>query len=653
MSKLLHISPKLSLPRDVVTSTLVVYGGKGMGKTNFGSVLVEEMTKASLRWAVLDPLGVWWGLRHSADGKGPGIECLIVGGLHGDLPLEPTAGAVVADLVAEEEGTNVVIDFSRKPSGEMWSMGEKIRFVTEYALRLFKRQGEITGNRRRSPLMQILDESARYIPQLIPTNQPELARCVGAWEQMTEEGRNVGLGVTFLTQRSARMNKSVSELADAMIAFRIVGPRSIEAVVDWLGAHVEKARQKDIIEQVRKLPVGQALVVSPGWLDVEAVVQMRMRETFDSSATPKPGERRREPGRAAKPDLEKYKVRMAETIERAKAEDPKLLRQRIQELEREAKKVKPAPVPARSGKAPAEHHPQDLKLIAALRQGLEDLMKVVIQINAQDFIAKVGESVDQEALQLAIARAADEAVKLVDRALDGRRSQLDQLRRESQRVVARLKKLVDVDTNELQVEVNVRHQEPFAITRATPPRSLRPLPKRQGPTSGETNGRRPRSGARRMLEAIARRYPTPTTEAQCAQLAKVKRSGGTFGTYKSDLVRGGYMAEARDGFELTELGWNEIGMAPGEAAPQTTDELLQLYAGTIRAGARRMVDALMEAYPEALTREELSVGAQVALEGGTFGTYLSDLRKAGLVEDSGDEIRASELLMNPAGASGG
>lgn len=32
MKRLLHISPDLALPRDTVTSTLVVYGGKGMGK---------------------------------------------------------------------------------------------------------------------------------------------------------------------------------------------------------------------------------------------------------------------------------------------------------------------------------------------------------------------------------------------------------------------------------------------------------------------------------------------------------------------------------------------------------------------------------------------------------------------------------------------
>jgi hypothetical protein len=70
----LRISPDLELPRNTVTSTLIVYGGKGMGKTNFGGVLVEELTKAHLRWSVLDPLGVWWGLRHSQDGRDKGIE---------------------------------------------------------------------------------------------------------------------------------------------------------------------------------------------------------------------------------------------------------------------------------------------------------------------------------------------------------------------------------------------------------------------------------------------------------------------------------------------------------------------------------------------------------------------------------------------------
>jgi hypothetical protein len=56
-------------------------------------------------------------MRHSADGKGPGIECVILGGTHGDIPIEPTGGATVADLVIDESA-NTIIDFSRKPNGQ-------------------------------------------------------------------------------------------------------------------------------------------------------------------------------------------------------------------------------------------------------------------------------------------------------------------------------------------------------------------------------------------------------------------------------------------------------------------------------------------------------------------------------------------------------
>jgi uncharacterized protein len=188
----LRISDSLSLPPATVTSTLITYGGKGMGKTNFGSVLAEELAAARLRFSAIDPMGVWWGLRHSKDGKGKGVECLILGGVHGDIPIEPTGGAVAADLVVDED-VNVIIDISRRPSGETWGVGEKIRFVTEYGSRLFQRQGGLVNGKRREPLFQILDEAARFIPQMIRAGQPELAMCLSVWAQMVEEGRTLFL----------------------------------------------------------------------------------------------------------------------------------------------------------------------------------------------------------------------------------------------------------------------------------------------------------------------------------------------------------------------------------------------------------------------------------------------------------------------------
>ena len=149
---------------------------------------------------MLDPVGVSWGLQHGAARDRPGLPVLILGGAHGDIPIEPTAGTVVADLVTDE-AVSTVIDISRHPSGKMWSHGEKTRFVADYASRLFERQGE-----QRVPLMQIIDEAGRFVPQQIQQIQHgsiDIARCAGAIEQLVELGRNVGVGVTLVTQRSA------------------------------------------------------------------------------------------------------------------------------------------------------------------------------------------------------------------------------------------------------------------------------------------------------------------------------------------------------------------------------------------------------------------------------------------------------------------
>lgn len=327
--KKLGISNELALPLDAVTQTIVVYGMKGMGKSYLGGVFVEELYDAGLRFSVIDPMGVWWGLQHGNRRDQSGLEVLLLGGKHGDLPIDPLAGEVVADLVADET-ISVVIDISRHANGKAWSKGEKVRFVKTYMTRLYERQVE-----QRRPIMQIIDEAARYAPQKLGYGETDESHCQGAIAMVCEEGRNLGIGMTLLTQRSARLNKDVAELADVMIAFRTVGPNSVSAVTDWLGEHVQKERHKAIVEQLRKLPIGSALVISPGWLEFEGAVSIRGRRTFDSSATPKSGRALVAPGLARKPDLDKYRQRMTETIERAREQDPKEQRLRIKELERQ------------------------------------------------------------------------------------------------------------------------------------------------------------------------------------------------------------------------------------------------------------------------------------------------------------------------------
>ncbi|HUY07876.1 MAG TPA: hypothetical protein VMW80_00275 [Candidatus Dormibacteraeota bacterium] len=148
----LHISLTLSLPEEAVTQTFVIFGKRGIGKSNSAVVMAEEMARVLARWVALDPVGHWWGLKAKGDGS-PGLEVLVFGGPHADLPLEPTAGALMADLVLDFEVRVVLctVEFSR---------AERARFVTEFCERLLHR--ELI---ERIPLHVFLEEADQFAPQ--------------------------------------------------------------------------------------------------------------------------------------------------------------------------------------------------------------------------------------------------------------------------------------------------------------------------------------------------------------------------------------------------------------------------------------------------------------------------------------------------------
>ncbi len=100
----LTLGPGLVLPVEAVTETFAILAKRGAGKTYTAAVLMEEMMGAGLPVVIVDPVGVWWGLRSSADGTAEGLPVVIFGGDHADLPLAETAGELLADLVARARG---------------------------------------------------------------------------------------------------------------------------------------------------------------------------------------------------------------------------------------------------------------------------------------------------------------------------------------------------------------------------------------------------------------------------------------------------------------------------------------------------------------------------------------------------------------------
>lgn len=312
MIRKLRIADSLSLPLDAATNTFAILAKRGVGKTYTASVMAEEMLKAGQPIVAIDPTGAWWGLRS-------GYPVAIFGGEHADVPLEETGGEVVAQAVAERR-FSCVLDLS------LFRKGQMFRFMVAFCEALYRLN--------REALHLYVDEADSFAPQMRNYGGDE-ARLVGAMEDIVRRGRKRGLGCTLITQRPAVLNKNVLTQCETLVAMRLVHPRDIDAVDEWVNVHAEPKLAKEMRDSLPSLPVGTAWFWSPGWGDLFERVKVRPRETFDSSATPKPGEAAGKPKTLAKIDLAHLGEQIRATVEKAKADDPKELRKRIADLERQ------------------------------------------------------------------------------------------------------------------------------------------------------------------------------------------------------------------------------------------------------------------------------------------------------------------------------
>lgn len=298
-----RIAGDLALPVDAVTETFLIFGKRGSGKTTAASVFTEEVIGAGLPVSVIDPMGAWWGLRASADGQGPGLPVTILGGEHADLGLPHDAGAAVADLAVTER-LPMVLDLF------LMSKTQQRQFVTDFMEHLFRRN--------REPMHLVVDEADRFAPQ---RGTAEQARLVGAYEDIVLRGRKPGIGSTSITLRPAQLHSAIRSQVEVLIAMRLLGKLDVNAIDEWIRLHATDEDARELKASLPSLPVGTAWVWSPGWLELLTKVQIRARHTFNSSATPKVGERvivPREFARVDPADLQ----RMAALLQPAAPDEP-------------------------------------------------------------------------------------------------------------------------------------------------------------------------------------------------------------------------------------------------------------------------------------------------------------------------------------------
>lgn len=320
----LNLAPNLSLPlKAAVAQKYAWIGRSSSGKSYCAGKVTELLLDAGAQVVIVDPVGIWWGLRLAANGKDPGIQIPILGGAHKDIPLEPSSGKLVADLIVDKSAS-MVLDVSE------FSGGETQRFVADFATHLFQRK-----KNNKSPMLLIWEEAQEFIPQQVFRDS---AKMVGACERIAKIGRNFGIGTGLISQRPQEVNKKILNQTEVLFVYQTTGPQERKAIEGWVVEHdldLEK-----VVESLPSLPQGTGYVWSPQWLKVFQKVRCNPKRTFDASSTPEfDSSKRQKQVELAPIDLEKLEVAMQETIEKAKAEDPRELRKRIAELQTALKKA--------------------------------------------------------------------------------------------------------------------------------------------------------------------------------------------------------------------------------------------------------------------------------------------------------------------------
>lgn len=586
MSPTLKVSNELSLPIDAITQTFGIVAQRGSGKTYLTAVVCEEFDSVGLPFVVMDPMGVYYGLRCSADGKREGLPVIILGGEHGDVPLESTSGRVIADWVVAER-RSAVLDLS------LFGKNEQRRFVTDFAEQLY--------HRNRDPLHLILDEADMWAPQ-----KPKgVERMLGAIEDLVRRGRARGIGLSLVTQRPAVLNKDVLTQVSVLIALRVTGPQDRDAVEAWIKYHGEKTDRDEVLSSLASLPIGTAWFWSPGWLGILKKVQIRKRHTFDSSATPKIGERVVTPQKLAPVDLDVLRDRIAATIEKAKAEDPKELRKQIAQLQKEKGELE--------------------KRLATPPSAEPIVERVEVPVLANGALTRI------ENLLTKAARVADS--------------------------FPALEKVFKSECQKIAAEIGKVKPEPIAAAvRSTPYRPVRPLTFQKIDSTPVTQGAVgfiPSKTQQRILDALAW-YESigngePTTP-QVGAIALIDATGGHFSNTIGPLSSQGLVVRGSGTLRLTDAG-RALAVVPESVA--SLDDYHEVLRSRVRrarsAGGKtiEILNAIIAHRGEEVTTAEIGEKVGIDHTGGHFSNMIGPLGTIGLIERRSGVVRPTEILFPP------
>ena len=563
----IHLASNLSFGTDIITEVIDLIAKRGSGKTYTATKLAEEMLLIGAQVVVIDPVGNWYGLRLGADGKpAGGLDITVLGGRNGDIPLEHTAGKLIAKTVVET-GMSTILDVS------MLSKPKQRRFITDFSEALLE-------FRKKDPsAMHIFwEEAYRFMPQKMSKGSKN--EMLEATEELVTMGRNFGIGGTIICQRSAQISKTVLTQASVLLAMNTTGLADRKLIETWVDYHSLEMEPMEL----SKLKKGEAYVWWPEEFGIKRI-KVAKKQTYDASSTPKFGEKSRKRKLRAV-DLDALQEAMKDTIEKLQGEDPRLLKRRIAELEKQlaAEKAKPPRVET------IEVELYDQELMSFFETTTQQIERL-----AQDIRKATHKKQRKKTKINGSSRISMPATVLKPNKVD---------RNGTSYSPKALKKAVSEKSEDVKIT----------------------------------------GGALRMLQALAAVYPGGLTKKQVATAARMKSSSGTYGTYWSKINTAGFISEEKGRWFITEEGMDFLG-DDVPTQPDSPEEKVAFWCERLSGKARELLRHLFSNEDEKFTKEELGEAVGLSHSSGTFGTYLSSLTSNNLAVRDGKLYSISPDLL--------
>lgn len=586
---------RFGIPKAALDQHIGVLGKTKSGKSSvMRTAFVEPMLEKGWPLCIIDPKGDWYGLKLAADGQSAGYPVVIFGGEHSrhvDVLINEHAGAHIAELVATGNRP-CIIDLKG------WTVGARTRFYNRFAETLFRLN--------KSQRHLIIDEVHNFAPQggiTAGKGGQERAQMIHWSNRLASEGLGLGINLIVASQRPQKVHKDLITSLDTLIAMRVLHNLDREAIERWIKGCGDSRKGKEVLNTLAQLQKGEAWVWSPEIGHDPRRKQFKMFTTYDSFAPP-----RRTKGKQLKGwadvDLDEIRENMASIVTEAEANDPKLLKRRIIELEAQL-----------AGNRTVDDMDDAIEsLRVALASESENLQ--IANEQRDHYKAQV------EGLQEALSNAKSAAKNIATMA-------------EHLASGATIEPLAPPAALE-----PAKHKLPAVPIITLTPETARPRTKSNGQDSGITGP------MQRILDSIAWWNAigvASPTNVQVATKARYSAKGSAYTTPRSRLSGKGLIEyTGGGGVELTDEG-RALASNPGSP---TGTELRALVMGSLKSGPmQRILEPLLESYPNALSNKDLATAANYSPEGSAFTTPRSRLSGLGLIEyPTQGMVKAADFL---------